>query len=283
MNDLLNRYRGCLVGLAVGDALGVPLEFQPRDAMPLVTEMIGNGPFHLKVGEWTDDTSMALCLAQSLLDCDGFDAKDQMNKYWKWVEEGYMSSTGELFDIGNTTSDALCRYRKTGDPFAGLDDPSASGNGSLMRLAPIPMYFVGNKDAAIRMAVDMSRTTHSSEDCLFACAYYCDIIARALDGCARNDLPEYKNKLRSDVKSSGYVMHTLDAALWSFYNTDNFEDGAVLAVNLAYDSDTTGAVYGQLAGAYYGYDAIPKRWLDKLVKLDMIVSIADKLFDKRKL
>lgn len=316
-----NKYRGCLVGLAVGDALGVPLEFQPRDAMPRVTEMLGNGPFHLKSGEWTDDTSMALCLGQSLLDCNGFNAEDQMKKYWKWIEEGYMSSTGEMFDIGNTTSDSLCRYRNTGNPYAGLAEEyananlSRAGNGSLMRLAPIPMFYKNKSDNhnladysdANLYACKSSHTTHGSEDCVHSCAVFSVMLYKALHGASKSEILDgdektwdsppyggaialtpkvmniakgtYKDKSRAEINSSGYVVHTLEAALWSFYNTDNFEDGAILAVNLADDSDTTGAVYGQIAGAYYGYDAIPKRWLDKIVKLDMIVEMADKLYD----
>ena len=310
-----NKYRGCLVGLATGDALGVPLEFQPRGAMPLVTEMIGNGPFHLKPGEWTDDTSMALCLGQSLLDCNGFDAEDQMKKYWGWVEQGYMSSTGKMFDIGNTTAEALCRYRKTGNPYAGVSEGSASGNGSLMRLAPIPMFYKNKSYGSLLAdysdantgACASSRVTHGSDDCIHSCALFSVMLYKALHGASKSEILDgdektwkhppyggaipltpnvrdiakgsYKTKVREQIQSSGYVIHTLEASLWAFYNTFTFEEGAVLAVNLAEDSDTTGAVYGQIAGAYYGYDAIPKRWLDKIVKLDMIVEMADKLYE----
>jgi len=311
--ELQNKYRGCLVGLAVGDALGVPLEFQPRGALPKVTEMIGGGVFYLQPGEWTDDTSMALCLAQSLLDCDGFDAKDQMDKYWKWVEEGYMSSNGRMFDIGNTTSDALCEYRMTGNPLAGSPDPQKAGNGSLMRLAPIPLFF-RNGTHMINAKLS-SWTTHGVDDCLFACELYSELIDRCLRGFDKKEVLAFEespwesrwgtkvghiarfgskiplslseNLMDDRVwsfghETSGYVLHTLKTSIEVFSAHSNFEDGLIRAVNLAGDADTTGAVYGQLAGAYYGFNAIPKRWLDKLVKLDMIVEMADKLLERAK-
>jgi ADP-ribosylglycohydrolase len=298
----IDKYKGCLVGLAVGDALGTPLEFQPRDAAPKVTEMIGGGVFQLNVGEWTDDTSMALCLGQSLLDKDGFDAADQMDKYWRWVEHGYMSSNGRMFDIGNATSEALCEYRKTGEPFAGSTDERCSGNGSIMRLAPIPMFYTQFYDY-IQYAEDSSITTHASNNCINSCKVLAEIINGALQGKSKDELlnpnyylqnkdysPElqsiingdYKNKTRDEIESSGYVVHTLEAALWAFYNTNSFEEGCILAVNLANDSDSVGAVYGQIAGAYYGYANIPQRWLEKLVKLDLIVNMAEQLYHKRK-
>lgn len=309
---LQERYRGAMMGLAVGDALGVPAEFQPRGTFPKITEMIGGGPFYLQPGEWTDDTSMALCLAQSLIEKDGFDAKDQMDKYWKWVEEGYMSSNGRMFDIGNQTSEALCRYRKNGNPFAGGNrDSDKSGNGSLMRLAPIPLFFNNsNKLEFIDYAVRSSELTHGSLNCICSCIFLSGLIAGALNGATKEQLvgqfPDswwffptksrpilgddvtrialgsYKNKTEDQIQSTGYVIHTLEAALWCFYNTTTFEDGLIKAVNLGDDSDTTGAVFGQLAGAYYGIAAIPQRWLDKIVKSDIIISVADKLYEKRK-
>lgn len=305
--ETLLRYRGAMMGLAVGDALGVPGEFQPRGSYPKITEMIGGGPFHLRPGEWTDDTSMALCLGKSLIDCDGFDAKDQMDKYWMWIENGYMSSNGRMFDIGDTTSEALCRYRKTGEPFAGLPHAKMAGNGSIMRLAPIPLFYEdddGHQGFLLKYARSSSVTTHASKTCIDSCALLALIIYKALLGHPKeamlNNLfvepsfiesPEvidiakgsYKTKTEDQIKSTGYVIHTLEAALWCFYTTDTFEEGAIKAVNLGEDTDTVGAVYGQLAGAYYGIAAIPQRWLDKIVLKDIIIEVADKLFEKRKI
>jgi ADP-ribosyl-[dinitrogen reductase] hydrolase len=136
-----NRSRGCLLGLAVGDAVGTTVEFQPRGSFALVNDMVGGGPFRLKPGQWTDDTSMALCLATSLIAKNGFDPADQMDRYWNWYQNGYLSSTGSFFDIGNTVRQALETYQQTGNPFSGRIDPYSAGNGSLMRLAPIPLFY----------------------------------------------------------------------------------------------------------------------------------------------
>ena len=312
--NLQDRYRGCLMGLAVGDALGVPNEFKPRGSFQKVNEMIGGGPFHLRPGEWTDDTSQALCIGESLLYKGEFYPPDVMDKFWCWVEFGYMSSTGKMFDIGETTSDALCYYRKTGNSLAGLvvsADNKKSGNGSIMRLAPIPLFFKDGPHPASWMdnSVISSTITHGSYNCIGSCVLLSRLIIGALnqmpkeamlnsDFFIKNELvqksikdftPEvidiamgiYKNKTEEQIKSTGYVIHTLEAALWCFHTTDNFEDGCVKAVNLGEDADTVGAVFGQLAGAYYGYDAIPKRWADKIVFTGKIIEIADGIYKKR--
>lgn len=308
MNNL-NKYQGCLVGLAVGDALGTTLEFKPKGiveagVVPKVEDIVGGGPFNLKPGQWTDDTSMALCLAHSLIEKSGFNAKDQMDKYWRWIEDGYMSSTGKMFDIGNTTSEALENYRKTGNPFAGSKDSKSSGNGSIMRLAPIPMFFAKmDLIDTCAVAAMMSETTHGSDECVWACRYLSAMIQRFLNGDtkenvvdnisgifkASGNLPDslwpivsghYKTKTNKEIRASGYVIHTLEAALWAFYNSDNFRDGAILAVNLCEDADTTGAVYGQIAGSWYGLDGIPSQWVNTIYHSNLIVDTANMLHEK---
>ena len=176
--QLRDRYRGCLLGLAVGDALGTTLEFRPPDSFEPIEDMVGGGPFRLEPGQWTDDTSMALCLAESLIECCGFDASDQMQRYVRWHEDGYLSSNGRCFDIGNTTFDALMRFRLTGDPFAGSDHPRAAGNGSLMRLAPIPMFFAANPREAVDQAAESSWTTHGALEAVDACRYFAGLLVR---------------------------------------------------------------------------------------------------------
>ena len=166
-----NRIQGCLLGLAVGDALGCTLEFKKPGTFEPITTIVGGGVHKLEAGQWTDDTSLALCLAQSLIDCKGFDAKDQMQKYCKWDEEGYMSSTGECFDIGNTTLKALNKFRATGEPYTGMTEDSSAGNGSIMRLAPIPMYYYQKPEEALKYASLSSKTTHANEMCVDACRY----------------------------------------------------------------------------------------------------------------
>jgi ADP-ribosyl-[dinitrogen reductase] hydrolase len=258
--------------------------------------MIGGGPFQLAPGEWTDDTSMALCLATSLVDQVGFDARHQMELYCRWAREGYLSSTGERFDIGNTVANALSSYRRTGDPFAGPVSVLTAGNGSLMRVAPIPMFYFSDEKATDRYAGESSRTTHGARECIDACRLFAQIVMRALAGKSKGAVvgesaltftgaPKvveiakcaYTDKNRSEIRGSGYVVECLEAALWCFYRTRNFEMAILEAANLGDDSDTTAAVCGQLAGAYYGESGIPTRWLHKLVLRDFIAGLADRL------
>lgn len=293
-----SRAIGAFVGLAVGDALGTTLEFSPRDRSPLHTEIVGGGPFELQAGEWTDDTSMALCLADSLLARGEFDAKDCMDRYVRWWREGENSSNGTCFDIGITISGSLSRYEQSGDPWCGLTDPDTSGNGSLMRLAPIPIYFHRDIELAKSMAIAQSRTTHASVESIEACEYYCTLIVEAINGDSKETLLRartsqasekiqqivrggWKRKTRDQIESTGYVVHSLEAALWSIHSSISFEEALVKAVNLAGDSDTVGAIAGQLAGALWSYEAIPNRWLQALNQHDHIANLAEKLYFAR--
>jgi len=167
--DLSDRFRGCLLGLAVGDAIGTTVEFLPRGTFPTLVDMVGGGPFDLCPGEWTDDTSMALCLAASLVECKGFDPRDQITRYCRWRNEGYMSSNGRCFDIGLTVDSALTQFLNTGEPFSGSTDPRSAGNGSIMRLAPVVMYFYPNSKEITHFARESSRTTHGTLECLEGC------------------------------------------------------------------------------------------------------------------
>ena len=301
---LRQRYRGCLLGLAAGDALGTTLEFStPGDFEPL-TDRVGGGPFNLEAGEWTDDTSMALCLAESLVEEQIFDPKDQMHRYLNWYRCGYLSPTGECFDIGSTVSASLRRFELNQDPFAGLTDSCYGGNGSLMRLAPVPLAFAGSPKEAIRLSGEMSRTTHAAPEPIDACRYYSGLIIAALAGVPKQEFLESRYRLPGDawplsvlspnideiaagsfkirqppdICGIGYVVKALEAALWAFWHTEDFESGALAAVNLGNDADTTGAIYGQLAGAYYGQDAIPERWRSRLAMRERIIALADGLF-----
>lgn len=303
MNLPLDRYRGAFIGLAAGDALGTTIEFSARDSRPLVADIVGGGPFGLKPGEWTDDTSMAMCLASSLVEQGRFDPVDQMQRYLRWWREAYWSSNGRCFDIGGTVAEALWRFEGTFDAFSGSTDPNKAGNGSLMRLAPVPLRYANDAVEAIRRAAESSRTTHGAPEAVDACRYFSALIVGAVRGASKEALlapsfaPEgwdwsagplalgvraiadgsFRTKTRDEIRSSGFVLHTLEAALWAFNQADNFKDGAILAVNLAVDADTTGAVYGQLAGAFYGYEGIPASWRDKVARKDEILSLADQL------
>src|SRR5262249_31546545 len=161
--ELIERYRGSLLGLAAGDALGTTLEFRRPGSFSPIDDIVGGGPFGLRPGEWTDDTSMALCLAESLVECRGFDPIDQLRRYVRWYREGYLSSRGGCFDIGVAVAAAPRRLEETGEPYCGSTDPHTAGNGSIMRLAPLPLFFAGDPREAILRAADSSRTTHGAD------------------------------------------------------------------------------------------------------------------------
>ncbi len=184
----VDRYHGSLLGLAICDALGTTLEFKEPGSFTPITDIVGGGPFRLARGQWTDDTSMALCLAESLVTQRGFDPVDQLERYVRWYRDGHLSSTGTCFDIGTTTVGALRRFQLNRQPFCGLPDAHAAGNGSLMRLAPAPLFFAQNTALAIQQAGDSSRTTHGTKTCVDACRYMAALIVGALQGVPKEDL-----------------------------------------------------------------------------------------------
>lgn len=293
---LLERYRGSLLGLACGDAVGTAVEFRPRGSFAPLMDMIGGGPFGLDPGKWTDDTSMALCLAESLLNKSGFDAADQMGRYLNWWQWGYLSSTGDCFDIGMTVRQALLTYQETGNPFAGSTDPQTAGNGSLMRLAPVALYYYPDVAQVESYCADSSRTTHAAPEAIQCCKLLGLLLAKALAGGSKVDLltlepppfsePKvadlasgaYVHKLLSEIVGSGYSVASLEAALWCFQRTESLEAAILAAANLGDDADTTAAIVGQLAGAHYGVNQIPLPWLDRLHMRTDIEATAEALF-----
>ncbi|MCY3643508.1 MAG: ADP-ribosylglycohydrolase family protein [Acidimicrobiaceae bacterium] len=298
-----DRFRGCLVGLAAGDALGTTLEFSVPGSFDLIDDMVGGGRFGLRAGQWTDDTSMALCLATSLLESGGFDPVDQMGRYLRWFREGYLSSTGRCFDIGGTTREALVRFERTGEPYSGPTGPMSAGNGSLMRLAPVPMFFAGDAREAIDRSADSSRTTHGAVEAVDACRCFAGLLVGALRGVDKETLlsehyspvehlwdeaplapkiaaiadGSFRVKQPPAICATGYVVDTLEAVLWAFLHSEDFREGALKVVNLGDDADTTGAIFGQIAGAYYGIESIPAQWRQRLTMNTEITSIADRL------
>ncbi len=299
MTTKTNRQIGCMLGLAIGDAMGAPVEFQKRGSFVPVTEYRSGGKFRLNAGEWTDDTAMALCLAQSLIDSNGFDPIDQMDKYLRWIDTGYMSCTGKMVGLGKTCWRSLVRYRRMGEPYTDIKHEKFSGNGSLMRLAPICIYYSGNLDQAVYYAALSSKTTHGSPIAVDCCRYFAYIVMHLLNGVDKDmifsdkfisrlyryfDEPlhrelnfiikgDFTTKIEDEVHSSGYVIHSLEASLWSFYHTDTFEKAILKSVNLGDDADTVGAITGQLVGAFYGVDGILDEWISGLSKLDLIEDI----------
>ena len=297
MND---RCRGALVGLAVGDALGAAVEFRSPGSFAPVTCYRSGGPHGLKAGEWTDDTSMALALADSI-GMAGWDIHDQAQRYVDWWKTGKYSVNGRCFDIGITTRSALGNYVAKKDALnSGDRSDRASGNGSIMRLAPVPMRFghlySGQLDELSRLAEESSIPTHASEQCASACRYLATVLAALIHGEDRdavlspdwkplqqlNDIKplhpliqeiaqgSYRQKQPPAIQGSGWVVKSLEASLWAFHNAESFEDAVLKAVNLGDDADTTGAICGQLAGAYWGETGISESLRSGLARMDMI-------------
>jgi ADP-ribosyl-[dinitrogen reductase] hydrolase len=340
-NEILRRMQGSLVGLAVGDALGASVEFRPNAYMQQhpVSDMLDGGTWGLKAGQWTDDTSMALCLAASLIVKGGFDGYDQLVRYKWWYRKGYMSSTGTCFDIGSATRQAIVEFEKRQRqcaeelqtkanmtiPDHSLDQTiaerlsqidfdtkcgakDANGNGPLMRLAPIPLFYFRSAPDAIQFAGTSASLTHGGKKAIDACRFYSALICSAINGVSKQDLLDkkiyrehFKARLDEDVmkiiegsykekdgyeggiRGKGFILNALEAALWAFYNDeDSFEKGVLLAVNLGDDTDTTAAIYGQLAGAVYGIDGIPQRWRDRLFQTNFLITLANGLYLKGK-
>ncbi len=324
--SLPSRIRGSFFGVAICDALGGPVEFKPRGSFPLVTNLKPNSNFSLPAGCFTDDTSMTLCLAQSLIDRRGFDAHDQVKKYIAWSQKGYMSSMPELgcFDIGIGTQAVLnawdAHFQENGHGKPGSEmarlvtkegqrmvdslfgKESYCGNGSLMRVIPIALGFHAVEiDKAIHYARLSSKVTHPHLRCREACALYTQLVVKALQGSERRTLVDtiaianiqddqlrdrlsqyrtldsWMQQTPKNIRSTGYVIDTLEAALWAFFTTVTFEKGAIRAVNLGYDADTVGAVYGGLAGAFYGFDAIPTRWMEAMRNKDLLYEVSEGL------
>jgi ADP-ribosyl-[dinitrogen reductase] hydrolase len=290
----MSRALGAFIGLAIGDAVGTTLEFTRRDTKPHLTDMVGGGPFGLKAGEWTDDTAMALALADSLAVDRNLNPADLIRRFVDWHRRGTYSCTGRCFDIGATTAQALRRFEASGDPYAGSTDPMSAGNGSLMRLAPAALAHLHDPATRADVAARQSRTTHAAPEAVDACVFFADLLADAINGVPRSTVlaprtikaapaiaaiaaGSWRSKHRDQIRSSGYVVHSLEAALWCVARTDDFRSAVLLAANLGDDADTVAAITGQLAGALYGASGIPKEWCAKLAWLDRLGAAAGAL------
>jgi ADP-ribosylglycohydrolase len=300
MDQVTNRKRGTLLGLAIGDALGAAVEFKPPGSFEPVTDFRSGGPHGLNAGEWTDDTSMALALADSISQ-RGWDLDDHAQRYVSWWRTGEYSVNGRCFDIGITIRSSLSRFEQTQNGrTSGESSERSSGNGSIMRLAPVPIRFANLFPDQIKqltqLAAESSLPTHASPQCLSACRYFSLILAGLIQGCSRHDVlsadweplqelrrieplhpkietiaqGSFRELSPPDIQGSGYVVKSLEAALWAFQNAEDFSEAVLKAVNLGDDADTTGAVCGQLAGAHWGESGIPEHWLSELVKRDML-------------
>ena len=278
-----DRIAGAFVGLAIGDALGAPVEFSPRGTFEPVSGYREGGRFKLPAGAWTDDTAMALCLAQVLINNNGLDSGQLLESFCDWAEHGSNTSTGIAVGIGQNTLRVLGDYRRNGYlealPFGSKND----GNGSLMRLAPVACYAHADPEQAIHLASQQSIATHASRPADQSCQLVAELLCGLINGHKYDELwrlaskrnwgpavrslfgHNYSELISDNVFAGGYVIDTLHAALWSLLNTNSFESAAIGAVNLGDDADTVGAVVGQIAGAMYGYASIPKHLKQNLV------------------
>ncbi|CAF4394023.1 unnamed protein product [Rotaria sp. Silwood2] len=318
-NKIMDRIHGSMIGMALGDAVGAHVEFRPRNFLVEhpVTDLTGGGTWGLKKGQFTDDTSMALCLANSLVARRGYVPYDQLVRYKWWYRDGYMSSTGQCFDIGSATRQSLQKFEDRQAKFAKkykipldqldfLSDPEllkkfdvncseqgVAGNGALMRLASVPLFFYKHPTQAIEYSGLSGLITHGDDKAYDACRYYGALIVAAVNGEEKDALIHKRfydkhkvwfgdKPLHEDIKhiaegsyqkdgydkgirGKGYIVSALEAALWAFWSDKgSFEEGVLAAVNLGDDTDTTAAIYGQLAGACYGYQKLPEKWKEEV-------------------
>jgi len=294
--DLRERFLGAFMGLALGDALAAATQgATPGDFAP-VRDLGGGGPFDLPCGGWSDDTAMALCLAESLIERDGFDARDQMQRYTRWQQQGHLSATGRALGITASTGRALGLARWQRRLFSGSHDPMQLDPEPLSRIAPAVMFFYNSPQVAVHQGCEAARTTCQAPIVLECCRLFAAFLYGALAGKSKADIfrpgPEILDTSRlrtgiaalaTDKSEPGLgaagktVDSALQAALWAFRTTDNFRTGALRAANLGGNSDVIAAVYGQLAGAHYGFSAIPAAWRNGLMHSSLIVRYAERL------
>jgi ADP-ribosylglycohydrolase len=296
---LRERFQGSLVGLAVGDALAAHTQFRKPGSFAAVGDLLGGGPFDQPRGAWTDDTAMALLLAESLLEREGFDAHDQVQRYVRWQREGYGSSTGQCVGISANVARALATAQYKRQPFAGSHDPDQLDKDPLSRVAPVVMYYFADAPAAVAKAAEAARLTAQAPMVLDCVRLLAAMLHLALSGRDKGTLlhpprdlwmtgstrPEvlavydgsYARRMPPDITGGGGILQALEAALWAFNRTETFREGALLAANLGHDSDVVAAAYGQLAGAYHGVSAIPGIWRNSLMKQEVVIDSADRL------
>jgi ADP-ribosylglycohydrolase len=305
--DKKDRRRGALIGLGVGDSLGSVVEFMAPGTFEPVTGYRSGGPHRLNPGEFTDDTSLALALADSIAKV-GWDLNDQAERYVQWMKNGKYSVNGRCFDIGITTSRALHTFIEGRDATqSGSRSESASGNGSIMRLAPVPIRYHGlypnNIPELARLAEESSLTTHASEQCMSACCYMALVLSALIHGEDRKKVlsptwgplaelnaakplhplilevahGSFREKQPPAIRGSGWVVQSLEAALWAFHEAKDFEEAVLRAVNLGDDADTTGACCGQFAGAWFGESGIPSSLREGLARYDMFNEVLEGL------
>ncbi|MNX40900.1 ADP-ribosyl-[dinitrogen reductase] glycohydrolase [compost metagenome] len=303
----MNKVRHGILGLCIGDALGVPVEFQGRDTLkrnPL-SDMIGYGSHNQPPGTWSDDASLTLCLLESLAESGSIDLTDLADKCVDWYRGNRWTPRGEVFDIGIATRRALDRiaHESVQPDLAGGEDEFSNGNGALMRILPMAYYLNANEQEDFITAItQVCSLTHRHPISMIACVFYVkyatylirgqnlqesylETIKYIQENFASNPfIPRYERLLSGqiggldepDIQSSGYVIHTLEASLWSLLTTNSYQDAVLRSVNLGEDTDTTGAVAGGLAGIYYGLEGIPQHWMQTLARAGDIDSLCER-------
>lgn len=307
-----NFSKNILIGSAVGDALGVPVEFKSRQYLQQnpVTDMMGYGTYNMPPGTFSDDSSMMFCLAESL--CNGYNLNDIAEKFQMWMHEGYWTADGEVFDVGISTRKAINRLRVVKNPTeAGSTSESDNGNGSLMRILPLAIF---TKDLSIdercEIVKEVSSITHAHNRSVLACIYYIEFALNVLDSenleeaylntnfwlklfleeneIYKNEFPYFERILNGklidlkedEIKSTGYVMDSLEASIWCLLHTDSYKDCVLKAVNLGHDTDTIACIAGGIAGIYYDAETIPTNWIEQLARVDDILHLAEQLEEK---
>ena len=307
-----NIYKDILFGVAIGDALGVPVEFESRQAIrenPII-DMVGFGTYNLPPSTFSDDSSLTFCLAEALT--KDFDLNTIGQNFVKWYYNNYWTARGNVFDIGIATRQAIDRLKKGIRPdLAGGADVSSNGNGSLMRILPL-LFFLKDKPVNERYEItkQVSSITHGHIRSVISCFYYLEFARQLLEEKnkfeiyknLKTEITDYLNSLsispteialfdrllienihefkEEQIFGSGYVLHTLEASIWCLLTTENYKDAVLKAVNLGEDTDTTGAVTGGLAGLLYGYDSIPEQWIDQIARKKDIIELAERLKEK---
>jgi ADP-ribosylglycohydrolase len=296
---LRERFQGALVGLAVGDALAVHTQFRKPGTFAPVGDLLGGGPFDLPRGAWTDDTAMALLLGESLIEREGFDGHDQVQRYARWQREGYGSSTGQSVGISASVARALAMAQYKRQPFAGSHDPDQLEKDPLSRVAPAVMYFFADARAAVAKASEAARVTVQAPMALDCVRLFAAMLHQALSGRDKDSVlrppremwespttrPEvfaiydgaWARRPAQEITGGGNILQALEAAVWCFQRSANYREGALFAANLGRDADVVAAAYGQLAGAYHGVSGIPGIWRNSLMKHEVVIDTADRL------
>lgn len=275
MQGFKDKFYGCFFGSIVGDALGMPYEFKAPEDIAYQPNMQEGGPFRLPKGAWTDDTSMMLCLADSLIESKGFNPQNQLFKYLRWYEEGYNSSVGHCFDIGYQTMQALENFNKDYYKVVAVEEKTKSGNGALMRIAPIPLVF-SNLSDVLKYAEESTITTHNNYLCVHYSQLYCNAIRDQLLSYDKIVIPS-----ESYGQCLGFVQDSYNLAIDAFNSTTSFADCMEYVIRKGGDTDTNAAIAGMLAGSYYGLQSIPSSWIKDLLKVSKLFKTCDSLFELR--